>query len=72
SSCALQLPVYIAAQDAQHLTVENLGERFNVTVAVSNGANEVDTAVVMVSLEPRTDLESSAPKFTQVSFASKL
>uniref|UniRef100_A0A915AFR7 Cadherin domain-containing protein n=1 Tax=Parascaris univalens TaxID=6257 RepID=A0A915AFR7_PARUN len=55
--------------DAQHLTVENLGERFNVTVAVSNGANEVDTAVVMVSLEPRTDLESSAPKFTQEVYA---
>ncbi|VDM45688.1 unnamed protein product [Toxocara canis] len=59
----------LSVTDAQQLTVENLGERFNLTVTVSDGTNEIDTAIVMVSLEPRTNLESNAPKFTQEVYA---
>ncbi|VDK71416.1 unnamed protein product, partial [Gongylonema pulchrum] len=42
----------LSIRDSKLLTVDNLGERFNMSVSVSDGKHEADTAVIMVTLEP--------------------
>ncbi|VDK80581.1 unnamed protein product, partial [Onchocerca ochengi] len=37
----------LSIRNSELLTIDNLGERFNMTLSVSDGKNEVDTAIIM-------------------------
>lgn len=48
------------------MTIDSLGEHFNISISVSDGQNEADNAVIMVTLEPILEYQTMAPKFSHV------
>ncbi|MCP9261414.1 BMA-CDH-7 [Dirofilaria immitis] len=55
--------------NSELLTIDNLGERFNMTVSMCSGKNEIDTAIIMVTLSPVIDHQTMAPKFSHNVYA---
>lgn len=56
-------------QNSELLTIDNLGERFNMSISVSDGKNDIDTAIIMITLNPIIDQQTTAPKFSHVNFS---
>uniref|UniRef100_A0A1I8EXD5 Cadherin domain-containing protein n=1 Tax=Wuchereria bancrofti TaxID=6293 RepID=A0A1I8EXD5_WUCBA len=63
----------LSIQNSELLTVDNLGEHFNMSLSISNGKNIIDTAIIMVTLNPIIDQQTMAPKFSHnvYAFAAK-
>ncbi|KAM3719724.1 Cadherin-23 [Dirofilaria immitis] len=59
----------LSIQNSELLTIDNLGERFNMTVSMCSGKNEIDTAIIMVTLSPVIDHQTMAPKFSHNVYA---
>ncbi|VDO36089.1 unnamed protein product [Onchocerca flexuosa] len=59
----------LSIRNSELLTIDNLGERFNMTLSVSDGKNEADTAIIMVTLIPVIDRQTMAPKFSHNVYA---
>ncbi|VBB35074.1 unnamed protein product, partial [Acanthocheilonema viteae] len=63
----------LSIRNSELLTVDNLGERFNMSLSVSDGKNDIDTAIIMITLNPIIDQQTVAPKFSHnvYAFAAK-
>ncbi|CAG9533294.1 unnamed protein product [Cercopithifilaria johnstoni] len=63
----------LSIRNSELLTIDNLGERFNMSLSVSDGKNDIDTAIIMITLNPNIDQQTVAPKFAHnvYAFAAK-
>ncbi|VDN83893.1 unnamed protein product, partial [Brugia pahangi] len=63
----------LSIRNSELLTVDNLGEHFNMSLSISNGKNIIDTAIIMITLNPIIDQQIMAPKFSHniYAFAAK-
>uniref|UniRef100_A0A915PYH9 Cadherin domain-containing protein n=1 Tax=Setaria digitata TaxID=48799 RepID=A0A915PYH9_9BILA len=59
----------LSIRNSELLTVDNLGERFNMSLSIYDGKNEADTATVMVTLNPIIHHQTMAPKFSHNVYA---
>uniref|UniRef100_A0A0R3RJR3 Cadherin domain-containing protein n=1 Tax=Elaeophora elaphi TaxID=1147741 RepID=A0A0R3RJR3_9BILA len=59
----------LSIKNSELLTVDNLGERFNMSLSVSDGKNDIDTAIIMITLNPIIDQQTIAPKFSHNVYA---